>query len=130
MNGVELARNIAENQPHTRMLVVSSHDQFDYVKSTLKSGASDYILKHELNQETFTAASASIVMQLEQEREREREEERAATEQRGSYAPLLRQFVREQVLGYRPVVKQWMTSYPYTGQRSVLLVVQIASFSD
>lgn len=128
MNGVELARQLAANHSHIQMLVVSSHDQFDYVKSTLKSGASDYILKHELNPDSLTALLASISRQLALEREREWQEERTAAERKSTYASLLRQYVRELVLGYRPVVQQWMADYPYTGQRSALLVVQIAHF--
>ncbi|TBL73229.1 response regulator transcription factor [Paenibacillus thalictri] len=128
MDGVELARHIAAHEPQIRMLVISSHDQFDYVKNTLKSGASDYLLKHELNPDNLRLVLGSIRKELEQDRAREREEERTETERKDSYSPLLRQFVRELVLGYRPAVQQWMSAYPYTGSRSALLVIQIAHF--
>jgi two-component system response regulator YesN len=128
MDGVELAKHIAANQPNTYMLVISSHDQFDYVKSTLKSGASDYMLKHELNAGSLQLVLGTIRKELEQKREREWKEVRTETERKDSYASLLRQYVRELMLGYRPTVQQWMSAYPYTESRSALLVVQVAHF--
>jgi two-component system response regulator YesN len=128
MDGVQLAKYLATNHPDTRMLVISSHDQFDYVKSTLKSGASDYMLKHELNSGNLQLVLGAIRKELEQKREREWEEVRTETERKGSYASLIRQYVRELILGNRPAVQQWMSAYPYTESRSALLVVQIAHF--
>lgn len=49
MNGIELIRAIRQSYPLVRILVLSSYDDFDFVKEAMKLGADDYILKHELS---------------------------------------------------------------------------------
>lgn len=49
MNGIELIRAIRKSYPLVRILVLSSYDDFDFVKEAMKLGADDYILKHELS---------------------------------------------------------------------------------
>ncbi len=45
MDGVELTRKIKETFPQIQVIVLSSYDDFDYVRETLKLGALDYLLK-------------------------------------------------------------------------------------
>lgn len=49
MDGTALCRALQENHPEVKKIVLSSYDTFDYVRDTLKNGAIDYILKHELD---------------------------------------------------------------------------------
>lgn len=48
MDGVELSSYIKENHKDIKMIALSSYDDFKFVKETMKNGAIDYILKHEL----------------------------------------------------------------------------------
>lgn len=49
VDGIELAKYLQENYPEIKILVLSSYSDFDYVKSSFKNGAVDYILKPSLN---------------------------------------------------------------------------------
>lgn len=48
MNGIELIRALKKDYPSVRIIVLSSFDDFEFVKEAMKLGADDYILKHEL----------------------------------------------------------------------------------
>jgi len=45
LNGIDAARNIAEEFPDTRALLLSAHQRRDYVAQGLTAGASGYIVK-------------------------------------------------------------------------------------
>lgn len=47
MNGVELGRHVhASGNGQVRIIMLSSYDNYEYVRETMKNGASDYLLKH------------------------------------------------------------------------------------
>ncbi|QMV43176.1 response regulator transcription factor [Cohnella cholangitidis] len=48
MNGIDLIAELQEHHPFIKIIVLSSYDDFPFVKQALKSGAKDYLLKHEL----------------------------------------------------------------------------------
>ena len=45
LNGIEAARRIREALPQTRILVLTMHDEEEYVVRMVRAGASGYILK-------------------------------------------------------------------------------------
>ncbi|MFC4597550.1 response regulator transcription factor [Cohnella hongkongensis] len=45
MDGLELITELAIRYPHVRSIVISGYNEFDYVRSALRSGAVDYLLK-------------------------------------------------------------------------------------
>jgi Response regulator containing CheY-like receiver domain and AraC-type DNA-binding domain len=49
MDGVELSEKVKQFCPNAKLIILSNYDDFDYVKTTLKNGAIDYVLKHNLN---------------------------------------------------------------------------------
>ena len=51
MNGVELIREIIRRKYPVSVIVLSSYNDFAYVRESMKLGALDYILKGELNAE-------------------------------------------------------------------------------
>ena len=51
MDGLEVIKYIKENYPDIKTLAISGYDDFLYVKESLKMGAGDYILKHNLTPE-------------------------------------------------------------------------------
>lgn len=53
MDGLELSEKIKELFPHAKHIVLSNYDDFEYVRGTLKNGAIDYILKHNLSEEAL-----------------------------------------------------------------------------
>ncbi|KRF03703.1 hypothetical protein ASG89_02785 [Paenibacillus sp. Soil766] len=53
MSGVELCKWMQEKDPTILFIVLSSYDTFDFVRESLKSGAIDYLLKHEVQAENL-----------------------------------------------------------------------------
>ncbi|MCP3028588.1 response regulator transcription factor [Halobacillus sp. A5] len=49
MDGIELVRVVKEKHPEIEIVVLSSFEDFEYVRSTFQSGVADYILKPKLN---------------------------------------------------------------------------------
>lgn len=45
MDGIELSRHCQEKYPHTKVIVLSGYADFEYVKSSMKKGVRDYLLK-------------------------------------------------------------------------------------
>ena len=51
LDGIEFSQILKQKYPGIQLIILSSYDKFEYVKSTLLNGASDYILKPTLNPE-------------------------------------------------------------------------------
>ncbi|HHW47881.1 MAG TPA: response regulator [Clostridiaceae bacterium] len=56
MDGLQLSYELKKDYPDVQMIILSNYDDFEYVKNTLKNGAVDYILKHNLNEDTLRDA--------------------------------------------------------------------------
>lgn len=56
MNGIELIQQVKRLAPATEIIVLSSFDDFPFVKNALKLGAADYLLKHDLEPESLVQA--------------------------------------------------------------------------
>lgn len=56
MSGVELIEEIRKRDPHLPIVALSGYDDFEYVRSSLRLGAMDYLLKHELTRDTVLDA--------------------------------------------------------------------------
>jgi hemolysin D len=46
MNGLEITRTISEQYPQTKVLVISIHDDENYIRDSLQAGARGYLLKN------------------------------------------------------------------------------------
>lgn len=95
MNGVELQRAIGERFPSVKTIMLSSYDDYDYVRECLKNGAADYLLKHRLDGGTLMAALRKAVEDLEL-RERPAESRGGDLEMAASAGPRL---IREHIAG-------------------------------
>ncbi|MGZ7440322.1 response regulator [Paenibacillus sp. TH7-28] len=95
MNGVELQRAIGERFPSVKTIMLSSYDDYDYVRECLKNGAADYLLKHRLDGETLMAVLRKAVREAEQ-RERLTESQGGERELAASASP---QMIREHIAG-------------------------------
>lgn len=86
MSGVELIRHVRREYPQVKCFALSSFDDFDYVRQSLREGAQDYLLKHALNQGVIEELIASLVP--EQARPRR-------TDERAIFANLLVSMIRD-----------------------------------
>ncbi|WP_158299378.1 response regulator transcription factor [Paenibacillus antri] len=68
-NGIDLARRFRDARPALRVVFLTCHEDFQYVKEALRIDADDYVVKDELNPETFadTLRKAASRLALEQE---------------------------------------------------------------
>lgn len=55
LDGMEFSMVLKNRFPHVRLIILSSYDNFEYVKRTLLNGACDYVLKPSLNPMTLLA---------------------------------------------------------------------------
>lgn len=69
MNGIELIHSVKRSAPETKIIVLSSYDDFHFVKDALKLGALDYLLKHDLEEESLIQAVSQVKAKIEEERE-------------------------------------------------------------
>ncbi|MEL6225387.1 MAG: response regulator transcription factor [Pseudomonadota bacterium] len=58
MTGLEVTRELVEQQPHVKILIVSMHDNPEYISSALSLGAKGYVLKDVSASEIETAIEA------------------------------------------------------------------------
>ncbi|MFS0726583.1 response regulator [Paenibacillus sp. 1P07SE] len=79
MNGVDLNRTIKERYPSIQTIMLSSYDDYDYVRDCLKIGSVDYLLKHRLDGETLLALLKKAIRE-------KRSDETAGSEQKGGAA--------------------------------------------
>jgi len=61
MNGIDLIGELRRTEPDIPIIVLSAYDDFHFVKEALKSGARDYLLKHELESEQLANLLRGIV---------------------------------------------------------------------
>lgn len=50
MDGIELIKAVKKNWPEVSVIVLSCHDDFEYVKEAMRLGADEYILKNTLDE--------------------------------------------------------------------------------
>jgi len=60
LNGLELIKAVKETVPNTKIIIISSYDDFDYAKKAIQFGVFDYILKNEITSASFTEKLISL----------------------------------------------------------------------
>lgn len=85
LDGLALSKQALERYPGLKVVLVSSYNDFEYVREGLKLGVADYILKHTLEPEELLQVIRRCKVMLEQENRRlrgGRSEDRAAVRKR------------------------------------------------
>lgn len=72
MNGVELTKRIKERYPEIVVVALSAYDDFEFVKESMRLGASDYILKQNLDEKAVIEVLNRI---LKEQKDRKRQQE-------------------------------------------------------
>lgn len=65
MDGIELIRHLREGRQNPYIIVLSCHDDFEYVKEAMRLGANEYVLKNTLNEETLYDMLKKATQQME-----------------------------------------------------------------
>lgn len=69
MDGVALIEHIRNNFPEISVIALSGYSDFEYVRNSMINGAVDYILKHQLNEQTLTNALNSAVKSIKKNKD-------------------------------------------------------------
>lgn len=67
MDGIEFSKVVVEKFPHIKIVIVTGHDEFDYVKRSIKLGISDFLLKP-VNPEEIRKVALELKSKIELER--------------------------------------------------------------
>ncbi len=68
-NGIDLARNLRTFNPKLRVIFLTCHEDFQYVKEALRIEADDYIVKDELNPEKLAESLKKAVSRFDDEQD-------------------------------------------------------------
>ncbi|ANE46587.1 hypothetical protein SY83_10230 [Paenibacillus swuensis] len=71
MSGFELMREVRQHYPHMRVVVLTCHQDFDYIQEALRLGAIDYIVKTQLEKEKTEDVLGRIVNRMCEENTRD-----------------------------------------------------------
>jgi len=72
IDGIEFSRMVIERNPSIRIVVVTGHDEFEYAKSCIKIGVSDFLLKP-LRAEELTQTATALRDRIREERNASRD---------------------------------------------------------
>ena len=60
LTGIEVARELSRKKPAVRTLVLSMHDDGEYVSQALRAGAAGYVLKSAADRDLVAACRATL----------------------------------------------------------------------
>lgn len=66
VDGIELAKTIQKKYPDIRVIILSSYNDFEYVKTAFQFGVVDYILKPALNPDELLKTLKKITKQMDE----------------------------------------------------------------
>lgn len=69
MDGLELSKKVKELNPHTKIILLSAYKDFEYAKKGIQYGVSNYLLKHEINEETLLGELEKVKSEIYGEEE-------------------------------------------------------------
>lgn len=72
MDGIELIKSIREENQSIYILVLSCHNEFDYVKEAMRLGANEYVLKNSFNEKNLAKILENTIGILEQKAKKEK----------------------------------------------------------
>lgn len=112
MNGIELIKRLKEDYPAVKCVVLSSYDDFNFVKDAMKLGARDYILKYDLKEPDVAAVLEAVKKQIEEEREEEKRTEFV----RDNISVISEEFLRELLLNKKSSGENIRKLWDYMGK--------------
>ncbi|WP_270168744.1 response regulator transcription factor [Paenibacillus sp. SYP-B4298] len=97
MDGLALINYMEAYFPHTQVIAISSFSDVHFVKNSMRKGAVDYILKHELDVQVLQAALTTAKELLAKGQEAQEQTLNIQKHIQQSHTTLLRNFIRELV---------------------------------
>lgn len=133
MDGVVLSSRIAEQYTGTKIIVLSSYDNYDYVRDTLRNGVVDYLLKHRIDRALMLQALQKARDKILEEARKAELEERLAREREFVSPTLVETYLKELILGNKErfdLIEDYFKSLKlFTGKGAMVIgVLQIGYF--
>lgn len=96
MDGIELTKRVHEKYPEVKVILLSGHEEFEYVKKAMEWKACDYLLKP-AKIEKLTGVVSKVCREILEERDQKREKERLQKKLEQSI-PIVREHYMNQLL--------------------------------
>lgn len=132
MDGVSLCNHIRMKHPSTKMIVLSSYDKYDYVRETLKGGAVDYLLKHELDQRGLLEVLGKARNEILKEAKSVQEKEQLMKKWEAVSPTVTQNYIKELVLGtedrFEEIKDYFENSVPIGKENKMVAVMQVINF--
>ncbi len=96
-DGLEVINYVQENQLPIKVIAISGYDDFLYVKESMKMGAVDYLLKHNLNPDSLIELLNSIKNQISKEQQLNIEKEKIQKQIKTGKYTLVQNFISKLV---------------------------------
>ncbi|QUI24031.1 response regulator [Vallitalea pronyensis] len=135
MNGVELIKALQERSIACKVIVLSCHDDFQYVHEAMKLGAEEYILKNLVTEERLREVLSQIKQAIQEEkREKQESQQLKRWANRGMWE--LKQDYLQQILRGISINKLKMEqliqelSMGISKYNNVLLLLEIDHYED
>ena len=98
MSGIEMATEIKKTHPHTRIIFISCHSDFEFARSAVDLGVYRYVMKPILSDE-LTIALEKLLEQIKREERQSREKDGMKRQIRDMMPFVQEQLFRELLLG-------------------------------
>lgn len=127
MDGLELQQHIIRQWPRCKVIFLTGHDEFSYIKEAIHHRAVDYILKTE-GDEAVLGAVRRALGELDSEMEREAQLEQAQSRLQVALPSLQNEFLTELLQGEFPMGRRLQEQFDalnlqLTDSRPVLLLL-------
>ncbi|PWU66824.1 response regulator transcription factor [Gracilibacillus dipsosauri] len=112
MDGIELVKIAKEKNPAVNIIILSSFENFDYVRTTFQHGIADYILKPKLNAKELIQTLNNITIGSKEPKQQEIQS--------------IEEQLKKILQGYQPKLSktQWKKSLPYNQFLLVSIILE------
>ena len=132
MNGTEFIRRTKQLYPNIAILALSGYEDYVYVRDSMKYGALDYILKHELTTESLRDGLELCKAELQQNQYREQENQQVNCQRQSAQQLARRQSVLQLLQGNLANPREAAAICGFDGDRHMfqVTVMQIDDFQQ
>jgi len=135
VDGLSLIAFIQENYSEIQIIVLSGYEKYEYVRTSMRNGVLDYLLKHKITKKSLLIALRSAVEKIARQ-DREQMESIRITEQREQGQLVLKQkFLRSFLFGdidEQTVIEQNISKFslPFVNHNILIVVAAIDGISQ
>ncbi|CAM4400631.1 response regulator [Paenibacillus alkaliterrae] len=130
MDGLELTRKTRELCPWVKVLLLSCHSDFEYVREGIRLGASDYILKPTLNTDSLETVLRQMCQKLEEESENRKMVKQFEDQQRMNKRNELEKLFCKALCGDGDAIERMKSECPEESYRVAALEITAFGKSD